>query len=562
MRKILTIILCFIFVSIANTLYSNDPTSPYLQISVGINSFKNFPSLNYAVKDAKTFGRLMADKGEFTVTKFISDDYENNPVKKEDIYDTIDNFSIVEGVETVVFYYTGHGFNANGYNYIALSETDIGDTDTALELGALFDKLRALRNKKGNENLEIFVFLDACKTTSTKTKKDSYNWIYNQQDHDLQVLYSSFTYGYSYESHSLKSGVFSYYLIDGLNGYADNNNNDGIITFDEIFNYLGLHVSKWSEENGFSQSIRKGIENANIETSITMIDPEIINKKNEEQKALDYIKHAKEMYNTAQNTSQQEYIAMYEKVQKLYESTLDIYKKVYGSNKNRIHINIRIQKLEKSLKVYDDIIKYMEAQKKGNYKKAYFGLLRVRDKIIDEKLYEYFSITNIEKITENINEIVNNRKINSISIFNFKAGMSLFTNLNSMTFDNGNAFTLAFMPTWDISFQLRLGKHWGLGIGFKMFYLEISGIYSFANTYAQKLNANSHETYIKIGIVTTLIDTKSIGGSAGIGGIFTFGEWIGLELETGIIIAYIINGSNTVYVPINWYLKIGTVIHL
>ncbi len=47
----------------------------------------------------------------------------------------------------------------------------------------------------------------------------------------------------SSENDDLKHGVFTYYLLEGLRGKADVNK-DGIITIDEIYNYVSINVPK------------------------------------------------------------------------------------------------------------------------------------------------------------------------------------------------------------------------------------------------------------------------------------------------------------------------------
>ena len=47
----------------------------------------------------------------------------------------------------------------------------------------------------------------------------------------------------SSENDDLKHGVFTYYLLEGLRGKADVNK-DGIITVDEVYNYVSIHVPK------------------------------------------------------------------------------------------------------------------------------------------------------------------------------------------------------------------------------------------------------------------------------------------------------------------------------
>jgi uncharacterized caspase-like protein len=62
------------------------------------------------------------------------------------------------------------------------------------------------------------------------------------------VLTASRVNQVSQERDSLGHGVFAYYLLEGLNGKADQDG-DGIITVDKIYNYVSLKVPEATGQN-------------------------------------------------------------------------------------------------------------------------------------------------------------------------------------------------------------------------------------------------------------------------------------------------------------------------
>ena len=69
------------------------------------------------------------------------------------------------------------------------------------------------------------------------------------------IISSSSANEVSKEDDKLKHGIFSYYLLEGLKGKADNDS-DGIITIAELFGYLSQKVPEASGQD--QHPVRKG----------------------------------------------------------------------------------------------------------------------------------------------------------------------------------------------------------------------------------------------------------------------------------------------------------------
>ena len=76
---------------------------------------------------------------------------------------------------------------------------------------------------------------------STPSKKQSLSQALASSTGGYAVLQSSSAYQKSIESPSYQQGVFSYWLLKGLKGGADYNQ-DMIVTIQEVFKYLTIKV--------------------------------------------------------------------------------------------------------------------------------------------------------------------------------------------------------------------------------------------------------------------------------------------------------------------------------
>ena len=65
-----------------------------------------------------------------------------------------------------IFYYAGHGFSANGHNYITAHDTDINDLEkTSVRLQWIFDLIDKSKCER------VALFLDSCESGITKLAK-------------------------------------------------------------------------------------------------------------------------------------------------------------------------------------------------------------------------------------------------------------------------------------------------------------------------------------------------------------------------------------------------------
>ena len=148
--------------------------------------------------------------------------------------------------DLVIFYYSGHGLR-NGFIPYDLS----GDNQIVYhrELSDIFNASNAKQK---------VIIADACHAGSLGylTEKglnapqedlspSFYQKLYETEEGYAFIL-SSKSREVSYEHDGLRAGVFSHFLINGLKGKA-NFNNDDLINISELFKYTKMNVHKFTE---------------------------------------------------------------------------------------------------------------------------------------------------------------------------------------------------------------------------------------------------------------------------------------------------------------------------
>jgi uncharacterized caspase-like protein len=239
-------------------------------IGVGRYQSTDIPSLRYTVADAESLYQILVGPGGFRKEHVLlmTDKTEKTP--------TLRNIKWALGTflarsakkdDTVVIFFAGHGapeVDQRGVErdglakYLIPSDADPDDLySTALpmdEMQTIFGRVEAER---------MVVFLDACysgaaggRTFSSKKTRAA-----NLDDQFLErltrskgraIITASRPSEVSIELPELGHGIFTYYLVQGLKGAADLNR-DGIITVQELYEYVEQQVSVKSRSVGGNQ---------------------------------------------------------------------------------------------------------------------------------------------------------------------------------------------------------------------------------------------------------------------------------------------------------------------
>ena len=238
-----------------------------LALIIGVNEYKNTPNAIFADNDANYF----ADFSENILgikpqnIKLISNQDANiNEIKKA-LKLWMKGYSTPEKSDIYIFF-AGHGLaNADGKELYLLpydGEPRLLE-DTALLRSEIFDTLKNINPKS------VTVFLDACYSGQTREKDmilaDARPIAIVPVESDVPENFTVFSASSGSEiSGSLPEadhGLFSYFLMKGLEGDADANN-DRKITNGELHNYVLSNVTRQAVRLGREQTPQlKGDEN-------------------------------------------------------------------------------------------------------------------------------------------------------------------------------------------------------------------------------------------------------------------------------------------------------------
>ena len=225
-------------------------------VIIGINKYPNVPNLKYAVNDAKAIYQLLVDVNqvpEENVTLLL--DSEASLGRLRSTLGTVLKQK-ADKEDMVIIYFAGHGATERD----AMSLDGDGLEKYILPYNARMNDLYAsaipmreisyIFNRIQSERL-IFI-ADSCYSGASggRTVGVPGGFRANISDTFLDriskgkgrvIITASATNEVSVEDDTLRHGVFTYYLIEGLRGSADIDQ-DGLVTVDEAYRYVSFKV--------------------------------------------------------------------------------------------------------------------------------------------------------------------------------------------------------------------------------------------------------------------------------------------------------------------------------
>jgi hypothetical protein len=239
-------------------------------IGAGQYQSASIPRLRYAVPDAEAVYRTLTGPGGFKKDHVVllTDNAERKP--------TLRNIRWALGTflarsarkdDTVVIFFAGHGApeadlrgaERDGLaKYLIPVDADPDDLySTALpmdEIKTIFERIEAER---------VVAFLDACYSgaaggrtfASLKTRATGVDDLFLERlarSRGRAIITASRPAEVSIELAELGHGIFTYYLVEGLRGAADGNR-DGIVSLQELYEYLEQQVTRKSRAVGGNQ---------------------------------------------------------------------------------------------------------------------------------------------------------------------------------------------------------------------------------------------------------------------------------------------------------------------
>jgi hypothetical protein len=248
------------------------PPSTQWAVVIGVGGYEHsgVPKLRYPVADADAVYQTLLASGGFKKENILllTDKTERRP--------TLRNIKWALGTflarsahkdDLVVIYFAGHGaseVDQRGMERDGLSKYLVpidADPDDLYSSALPMDEMQNVLQRIEAER--VTVFLDACYSgaaggrtfASTKTRGVTVDDIFLERltrSKGRAIVTASRPSEVSIELADLGHGLFTYYLVRGLQGYADLNR-DGIVSLQEIYEYLAQEVSKKSRSVGGNQ---------------------------------------------------------------------------------------------------------------------------------------------------------------------------------------------------------------------------------------------------------------------------------------------------------------------
>ncbi|HBE17142.1 MAG TPA: hypothetical protein DEG17_23810 [Cyanobacteria bacterium UBA11149] len=222
-------------------------------VLVGVNHYQDsqIPDLRYCANDCKELAAVLkVASQEFQETEIIPlyDGGEKSPELSE-IMTSIQQFGLAKPEDTVLFYFSGHGYlDSNNRPIFCVADTSLADlAGTGFKLDVLLNELGKCQAQRQ------LVWLDACQEqeedNSIRRNPTSQLLaaleLQAEQSHDFYAMLSCNKTERSWEIPELKHGLFTYCLIEGLRGKAANS--EGKIDADSLFKYVERNSQKFIE---------------------------------------------------------------------------------------------------------------------------------------------------------------------------------------------------------------------------------------------------------------------------------------------------------------------------
>ena len=227
---------------------------------VGINDYADLSigSLEFSNEDIRGFYEILTSFGKkgynkSDVTALLAEGAEK-PTRNNTLSKLTHMSRAASTEDSILFYFSGHGLEKSGRPYLLFADS-YGNT---IEQTAIPTELIRKTMEESAARVKIMI-IDACHSGAIKGVKDSgkmsesfFESLINPPE-GFVVMTSCKLGEFSYEWKEKKHGVFSYYLLEGLRGMADKDN-DKIIMITDVYRYCNENVTRWAFKNGLEQT--------------------------------------------------------------------------------------------------------------------------------------------------------------------------------------------------------------------------------------------------------------------------------------------------------------------
>lgn len=224
-------------------------------VSIGINEYRN-PALdlNYARADAESFSKIIQDRSSGLFKKVEIHQLFDTEATKNNILSLMDELSgIIKPEDVLLFYYAGHGsMIENKFFFIPTESVSLYQEDKlnqeSIYAGLIQEKLKNI------PALKQIVILDACQSGASteilaqRGASEEKALAQLSRGSGVHVLAAAGSEQFAAEVSELGHGVFTYIILDALQGSADGAPKDGNVTIYELKAYLNDQVPELTEK--------------------------------------------------------------------------------------------------------------------------------------------------------------------------------------------------------------------------------------------------------------------------------------------------------------------------
>ncbi len=270
---------CVVGLSCPTAAAAQEDFNRNLALCVGINGYTRMGQLRYCAQDAYAILERLEDSGNFRRVKLLSDIDENGNAAPVTMLPTANNIlatlrqlsSLVPESGSLLFFFSGHGVERDGTNYLVPVDGDETSGISVDEIKQIMTKSRA-----GNK----LIILDACR--SGLGAKGLAGVRGSLEEDNLAILVSCGADQFSYEVEQSQRSLFTLVLEEALTGKADADE-DGAITGGELHRYLDRGMGDFCLDNDILVTQVPEINAAGRDAAFLTLNPEFRAKKERER---------------------------------------------------------------------------------------------------------------------------------------------------------------------------------------------------------------------------------------------------------------------------------------
>lgn len=211
-------------------------------VIIGVSAYSHMPALRYTDDDAyQIYAFLKSPEGGALPNEQIQLLIDENATRQNIIAGMESVLLKADENDVVLMYYSGHGLPGM---FLPIDFDGYRNSLQHKEVMDIFNKSKAKHK---------LCIADACHSGSLVASRspfrqqlDGFYDEYNRTKGGTALIMSSKSEEVSLESSGIRQGIFSHYLIRGLEGEADKNQNK-IVTVSELFDFINTGVTTYSQ---------------------------------------------------------------------------------------------------------------------------------------------------------------------------------------------------------------------------------------------------------------------------------------------------------------------------